>query len=96
MEPNGDEKIAVLLQRIINILAEHDRQEWSIYLTKTLRDYENLSTRKQAVNNIMSAMLGGSGSLSDVVLHKNSKPLIKENDELYNLLNELYDECKKA
>lgn len=39
---------------------------------------------------------GGMGSFSDLVLHKDGKPLQVENDELEKLKNELFNECMKV
>ena len=39
---------------------------------------------------------GGMGSLNDIVLHKNGRPLIAENNEFDALNTELYDLCHDA
>ena len=95
MESNGNEKIVELLEQIINLLADNNEEQWAEFLRNALNNFISSDGKKEAVVPITKAMLGGAGSLSDVVLHKDRKPLIKENNQLYNLLNGLYDECKK-
>lgn len=98
MESNSNQKIAELLEQTINLLAENNQEEWANCLRNLLNNYVNSSDKKdekEAVIPIMRVMLGGSGSLSDVVLHKERKPLINDNNKLYDLPNQLYDECNK-
>ena len=53
------------------------------------------ANKKEAAEPMIKSMLVGVGSLSGVVLHRDRKPLIEENNQVYNLLNQLHDECKK-
>ena len=94
MESNSNEKIINLLDRAINLLATHNQEQWAGFLQNAKKNFVGSDDKAQAVEPIIKSMLGGMGSLSDVVLHKNGKPLLDENNELYVLLNELYDECK--
>lgn len=95
MEPNCNEKIEVLLKRIIELLKNNDQQKWSEFLQNALINFTESTNKNTAIIPIIKSMLGGSGSLSDVVLYKDGKPLLEENNELYSLLNDLYDTCKR-
>ncbi len=96
MESNSNEKIITLLEQAINLLASNNQEQWAGFLRNAKNNFIDSENKKEAVEPIIKSMLGGSGSLSDVVLYRDKKPLIEENNQLYNLLNELYDECKKA
>lgn len=95
MESNSNEKIRALLEQAINLLANNDQGQWADFLQNAKNNFIQSEDKKEAVIPIIKSMLGGAGSLSDVVLHKESKPLIAENNQLYTLLNELYEEFKK-
>lgn len=95
MEFNGEQKIIESLKQIIPLLENNDEKQWAGFLRNALFYFINSPDKKKGAGPIIKSMVGGMGSLSDVVLHKNGKPLISENDRLYNLTNELYDECKK-
>jgi hypothetical protein len=89
----------VITQKLISLIQLLDRfnNPWAGKMKKLLDNYLNLteSTNKQeAAKLIINSMLGGMNSLSDVVLHKNKILVIKENNELNKLLDELYLECK--
>ena len=45
-----------------------------------------------ALSRLMS-LYGGMGSINDVVLYENAKPLLDENNQLQGLLSELYELC---
>ena len=92
------ERLVVVLTQVVHLLNKH-QPDWAEVMKNLLNNYVNLthsSTKKEAAELIMKSMLGGMGSLSDLVLHKEGKPLIEENEQLDTLLDELYDECKKV
>lgn len=95
MESNSNEQIVNLVEQVIILLSDNNEQEWAKFLRNALINFNQSEDKAEAVTPIMKSMLGGMGTLSDVVLHKDKKPLIDENNKLYYLLNELYDECKK-
>ncbi|EJM72173.1 hypothetical protein PMI31_03768 [Pseudomonas sp. GM55] len=41
----------------------------------------------------LTSLYGGMGSINDVVLYENAKPLLDENNELQALLSDLYELC---
>ncbi|MDP1573694.1 MAG: hypothetical protein Q8L78_01990 [Coxiellaceae bacterium] len=92
MQLNDNEKI----EEIIFLLSENGQETWSDFLKNCLLNFKKADDKKEAVNPIIRSMLGGMGSLSDVVLYKNGKMLIEENNELYELLNKLYSQCKET
>jgi len=97
MESNSNEKIIKLVEEVINLLQQNDEERWVEVMKNLLQNYIFLThskNKREAANLIMKVMLGGMGSLSDVVLHKNGKPLIEENNRLNKVLDELYEECK--
>lgn len=95
MESNSNEKITILLDHIVDLLAKNNQDQWVEFLRNAKKNYIESENKSEASKPIIKSMLGGMGSLSDIVLHKDGNPLIDENNELYNLLNDLYDECKK-
>lgn len=98
METNREEKIVSLLVEVIHLLMHHQQERWAKVMKDLLNNYANLThskTKKEAAELIMKSMLGGMGSLSDVVLYKNGVLLTEENDKLEALLDELYVLCKR-
>src|SRR5262245_49515309 len=95
MESNSNEKIIALLEQAIDLLASNDQEQWANFLQNAKNNFIQSEDKKEAAMPIIKSMLGGAGSLSDVVLHQEGKPLIEENNQLYDLFNQLYDECKK-
>lgn len=97
MESNNNEKIVSLLIQVIRLLEEYENN-WAKVMRDLLHNYVHLThseNKKEAAELIRKSMLGGMGSLSDVVLHKDGIPPIEENDRLDTLLDDLYDECKR-
>ncbi|WP_460154737.1 DUF6966 domain-containing protein [Pseudomonas sp. S2_G10] len=41
----------------------------------------------------LMSLYGGMGSINDVVLYENAKPLLDENNELQGLLSDLHQLC---
>lgn len=93
-----NERVVTVLIQVLHLLNQY-QLAWATVMKDLLNNYVNLthsSTKKEAAELIMKSMLGGMGSLSDLVLHKEGAPLIEENEQLDALLDELYDECKKV
>jgi hypothetical protein len=95
MEANGNDKIIRLLENIISITAENDEVAWSKFLQRALNNFMASTDKKEGAAPIIRTITGGAGSLGDLVLHKDGKPLIDENDLLHQVMHELYVECKK-
>ncbi len=79
---------------IIKLLDVGDRNYWQDYFEyhkKRLIDQDE--PRKEIVRDILKCFQGGMGSFSDLVLHKNERALIEENNKLEDLKNDLYKLC---
>lgn len=95
MQTNTDknDKIILRLEESIQLLSENDEKRWAEVLTHLMRRYIESSNKQEALSSIKKLMSGGAGTFNDVVLHKDGKPLIEENNQLEKALNELYEEC---
>ncbi len=89
MQPNTDknDKIILLLKESIKLLSENDEKRWAEGLTSLMRHYIENGNKQEAATLIKK--------FNDVVLHKDRKPLIEENNELYRIRHELFQECIK-
>lgn len=96
MQVNNDktEKIIILLEKCIQLLSENGEKRWTECLTRLMRHYIE-SDNKQEAASLIKKLYGGAGTLNDVVLHKDRKPLIEENNQLERARHELYEECIK-
>ncbi len=96
MQPNTDknDKIILLLKESIKLLSENDEKRWAEGLTSLMRHYIENGNKQEAAT-LIKKLYGGAGSFNDVVLHKDRKPLIEENNELYRIRHELFQECIK-
>jgi hypothetical protein len=93
---NKNDRVIILLIQVIQLLDKY-QEDWAKVMRGLFDNYVNLShssTKKEAAHLIMRSMLGGAGSLSDIILYKNDVMLTQENDQLDQLLDELYLECK--
>jgi hypothetical protein len=79
MEANIDknDKIILLLEESIKLLSENNQKRWAEGLTCLMRHYIE-SDNKQEAAVLIKKLYGGAGTLNDVVLHKDRKPLIEE------------------
>lgn len=87
------DEIRKTVANIACILSSNDEHTWAKSFerlgTELDSDYES-SIRK------LKGLYGGMGSFNDIVLHKNGRPLIQENDELDDLRHTLYNQLKIA
>jgi mannitol-1-phosphate/altronate dehydrogenase len=80
------------IERIIVLLKKADETEWESYFKKVFSEIEN-AKNKDTANQIARDILGlfgGMASFNDLILSKNAKMLIKENDELKRLKNKIF------
>ncbi|WP_443217022.1 DUF6966 domain-containing protein [Pseudomonas sp. GM55] len=61
-------------------------------LTCTVRHLWRMAGNTEQLPQLTS-LYGGMGSINDVVLYENAKPLLDENNELQALLSDLYELC---
>ena len=88
-------KIQNLLIKLSQLLINNNEKNWGnalLRLHKESFNYEGKNYDPYFIRRIMN-IYGGMGSFNDLILHKNMKPLKKENDELDDLRNDLYEEC---
>lgn len=78
------------LERLNVLLQSSDRTIWVDSIPKII---ELLESDPDTAKYELLRMLGGMGSLSDLVLYLNGQPLIEESDELDKLRSEIYNAC---
>ncbi|MDF7671072.1 hypothetical protein PT276_07685 [Orbaceae bacterium ESL0721] len=85
------EEILDLIEKIESLLKDNDEQYWSGAFTffKERFPEDPEGTRVKILS-----VYGGMGSFNDLVLSKNRVPLIKENNQLDALSEELYIKIK--
>jgi len=86
-------EIEAILVRVSALLRLGGKEEWA----DRIDDYQMLLARDaaQGISKII-ALYGGMGSINDIVLYNKGQPLIKENNELDQLLSRLHDLCVTA
>ena len=92
MERN-DKSIQEIIEKIVTLLQANDEKVWANYLKQLSFEYENLDKREKAIKKILKIYEGGMGSFSDLVLQRNYKMLVNENNQLAILKHELYNAC---
>ncbi len=95
MECNSNDKINIIVNDLIVLLKNNDEPHWAQVLSNILQDYKTSNAEKETAALFLKIMQGGMGSFLDLVLHKNAKPLIAENNRLDELRHKLYEECKR-
>ena len=93
MECDSNEKINAIVHELIDLLQKNDEQYWGEVLACNLNKYNGAFSKKETAVLFIKIMQGGMGSFLDLVLHKDGKPLIEENNRLDKLRHELYQEC---
>lgn len=86
-------EIKSTIDRIIRVLNANDASNWARPFENLKRD---LDIDYYSTVYSLKSMFGGMGSFNDLVLHKDCVPLIKENNELSDLKDELYLLLEKA
>jgi hypothetical protein len=84
------DKAKEILKSIIELLKNNNEQKLARYLTNLY--LEDDIDPDQFMDSV-KALFGGMGSLSDVVLSNNGRPLINENNTLDALRKKLYNVC---
>lgn len=89
-------KIELIIKKIIALLKDSGEDYWLRYFNYNLDKLSKNDFDYQDIEKLNMVFKGGMGSFSDLVLHKNKKPLIDENNELEKLKDDLYEACKDA
>ena len=85
-----------ILKELIALLEKSGETNWSASLRSlmlALSQCEN-DTEKKYVRSQLKRIFGGMGSFSDLVLYKNGKVLVAENNQLEVLRQALYESLK--
>ena len=83
-------KISSNIARAAELLRRFDPPQWADRLEECSLALPQDTT--YALSRLMS-LYGGMGSINDVVLYENAKPLLDENNELQGLLSDLHQLC---
>lgn len=76
------------MERMADLLKSGGYTDWSVSIIKLAKEYEiDPDNTRQAFRNFY----GGMGSLNDLVLHRDGKVLLIENDELDQLRSDLFE-----
>ena len=95
---SSSQKIIKIITNIMSMLKENGgvTSMWHYDFFKDILEKLNRPHDiNKVVNNIMP-IFGGMGTFNDLILHKNSIPLIKENDQLADLSDQLFLACKEV
>jgi len=76
------------MQRMATLLELGGYAEWSASIFKLAKKYEH---EPDDTKHIFLNLYGGMGSLNDLVLYRNGKVLMSENDELDQLRRDLFN-----
>lgn len=85
--------IQEIMKKIIFLLETNDEKEWANHLKYFMFEFSDPKRKIEVVKNILNIYRGGMSSFTDLVLQKECKMLIKENDQLADLKHELYNSC---
>lgn len=92
MERNS-KSIQEIMEQIIILLETNDEQEWANHLKQFMLEYKDPETRIETIKNILNIYKGGMGSFTDLVLQRDFKMLVDENNQLAALKHDLYNSC---
>jgi hypothetical protein len=82
------------LNDIVELLDYSEEDYWKRYFLYQSNRINNQEPIKEVCLDLIKIFQGGMGSFSDLVLHKNSKPLIDENNRLEELKDLLFELCE--
>lgn len=88
-----DTQIKHLIEKLILLLKNNKEEEWAATLKTLLEKFAIEEDRKNVAKEIIDIYRGGMGSFSDLILQKDMKMLIQENNELAKLKHELFNLC---
>jgi hypothetical protein len=88
-----DGEIILVLNKIILLLGNNNEPAWEQQIKKLLLDFKASKEKAEVILLIRAMLSSGAGSLSDLVLYRDGKVLVEENNALYVLVNEAYGHC---
>jgi hypothetical protein len=86
-------KLDDIIKEIIPLLEFSEEDFWVSYFKNIQQQLAIIENEENACDSILNAFQGGMGSLNDLVLHKNGKPLVNENNKMDKLKDKLFDYC---
>lgn len=92
MERDG-ESIQEIITQITALLRANDEQEWASHLDKLACMFNDSDDKADSIKEILNIYKGGMGSFTDLVLQKDYKMLVDENNQLADLKHKLYSAC---
>lgn len=78
---------------ILELLEKNNEKRWSLVFKKIIDDYD-FSDIKSLKRSILT-YYGGMGSFNDLIIHKDGKVLIEENNRLDELRSKLFSIVSK-
>lgn len=86
-------QMIVAINKITSLLQSSEEKFWRSYFNHVLEELNRGQDEKRLCDSILRTFQGGMGSLNDLVLHKDGKPLVEENNQLDALKDQLFDIC---
>lgn len=88
-----DTQIKSIIKKIIFLLQSNDEADWAAAFEKILDKFSSNKNKQDVVKEIIDIYKGGMGSFSDLVLQKDMKMLVDENEQLAKLKHDLFNTC---
>lgn len=83
--------VGVILKRMVELLGVGGVDDWAVALESVRLSFDEDPV---GMSLKLISMYGGMGSLNDVVLYRDRKVLVAENNEFDSLRTRLYEVCK--
>ncbi|WP_291745797.1 MULTISPECIES: hypothetical protein [unclassified Limnobacter] len=86
----------LILQQLITLLEKSEETNWSASLRSLMLALSQCAndSERNYVRSQLKSIFGGMGSFSDLVLYKNAKVLVVENNQLETLRRALFESLK--
>ena len=86
-------QMIAIINKITSLLQFSEEEFWLSFFNHVLEGLDKGQDEKCLCDSILKTFQGQMGSLNDLVLHKDGKPLIEENNQLDALKDQLFDIC---
>ena len=88
-------EIIIILSKLIALLEETEDYDWACFFKNKKKNLMSTNNKEQIAREIIDSYRGGMGSFVDLVLQKNMKMLINENNLLNEYRESLFESCEK-
>ena len=95
MDSQVNNEIIIILSKLITLLEKTEEYDWAIFFTNIKKEITNCSDKKQIARRILAVYKGGMSSFVDLILQKDMKILIEEDDDLIKYRRDLFKICRK-